>query len=134
MGYRPLRISTKSLRAGDRSSRIVEGWHGTSHARNYSKRARKTTCLDFPKPPMRQCLVRCEPLRGIKIRQSTNKIFEICINARPQRDRLTRVILVEAVPNNSEDLAPRTLPKMLQEHIQSVLVRKIRYLALQDDS
>ena len=67
----------------------------------------------------------CEPLCWVKVRQTTNKIFERWLNVLPQRERLTRVGRVEAVAKNFEDVAPRTVAEMLQEPIQSVLVRKI---------
>jgi hypothetical protein len=82
---------------------------------------------------MRYCLAPREPLHWIKVRQTTNKIFEVCINVRPWRERLPRVSLIEAVPNNVEDLAPRAVAKMLQEPTQSVFIRKIGDLALEDD-
>ena len=86
--------------------------------------------LKRPQTTMCQCLVRREPLRWI---QTTNKIFEVRVGAFPQRERLTRVSLVKAVLNNFKNLASRTVAKMLQEPIQSVLVRKLRDLALEDD-
>lgn len=67
---------------------------------------------------MCQSLVRREPLRWIKIHQTTNKIFEVHVYAFPQGERLTRVILIKTVPNNFKNLAPRiAVAKMLQEPI-----------------
>ena len=85
------------------------------------------------KPPMRQCLLRGQPLRRIKVRQATNKIFEVRVNILPHGEWLPRLGLVEAVSNNFEDPAPRTVAKVFQERVQSVFIRKIRNLTLQDD-
>ena len=82
---------------------------------------------------MRQCLMRGQPLRWIKVRQATNKIFEVRVNIHPHGEWLTRLGLVEAVSNNFEDPAPRTVAKVFQERVQSVFIRKIRNLTLQDD-
>lgn len=83
---------------------------------------------------MRQCLMRGQPLRRIKVRQATNKVFEVRVNILPQREWPTRVSLVEAGFENFEDLAPRSVAKVIEEHVQSIFVRKIRNLTLQDDS
>ena len=90
-------------------------------------------CSKASKPYMRQCLLRGQPLRGIRVRQATNKIFEVRVNILPHREWLTRLGLVEAVSNKFEDPAPRTVAKVLQERVQSVFIRKIRNLTLQDD-
>jgi len=89
--------------------------------------------LDVRKPPMRQCLVRREPLRGIKVRQSTNEIFEVLVNILlPQREGLSKGRLVEAAAKESEDLAPRAIAKMRQEPIQPVFIRRVKGLTFKD--
>ena len=82
---------------------------------------------------MRQCLLRDQPLRGIKVRQATNKIFEVRVNILPHGEWLTRLSLIKAVSDNFEDPAPRTIAKAIQERVQSVFVREVRNLTLQDD-
>lgn len=81
---------------------------------------------------MCQSLTGRESFRGIEIGQANNQIFELRINALPQSDRLSRVLRVKAISKGPEDIAPRTIPKMLEERIQSVEVREVGDLTFQD--
>ena len=47
---------------------------------------------------MLQCLMRGQSLGGIKVGQTTNNIFQVRVDILQQREWLTGISLVEAVP------------------------------------
>ena len=66
------------------------------------------------KPIMRESFVRCEPLRWIKVCQTSDKILEVRVKGLhiPSDERFKRVLLVEAVSKRFQHLAPRAVAEV----------------------
>ena len=83
---------------------------------------------------MRQCLRSRDSLFWVEVRHGTYKTFEILINPTPETKWLARIFFVEAIPKDLENTNPGIIgPKMFQEPIQSIFIREVRDLALDDD-
>lgn len=83
---------------------------------------------------MRQCLMCCNPLRRIKHRHLTDKVFKDWVDPFPQRKRSPRVLLVKSVPDDAKGLNIWTLVNMFEEPLYAIRVCKVRNLALEDVS
>lgn len=83
---------------------------------------------------MREGFVRCEPLRWIKICQTSDKILEVRVKGLhiPSDERFTRVLLVKAAPKRFQHLAPRAVAEVPQQPIETFCVRKVRNLAFKN--
>lgn len=80
---------------------------------------------------MREGFVRCEPLRWIKVCQTSDKILEVRVKGLhiPSDERFTRVLLIKAAPKRFQHLAPRAVA---QQPIETFRVRKVRNLAFKN--
>ena len=83
---------------------------------------------------MREGFVRCEPLRWIKVCQTSDKILEVRVKRLhiPSDEWFTRVLLIEAAPKRFQHLAPRAVAEVPQKPIETFRVRKVRNLAFKD--
>ena len=83
---------------------------------------------------MLQRLTRRNPPSRIKTCHGTYKAFKVIIDTVPERERLSRGLLVESVPSHFENANPWIITKILQEPIKPVFICKVRDLALDYDS
>ena len=74
----------------------------------------RSICSNIVKPLMRESFVRCEPLRWIKVCQTSDKILEVRVKGLhiPSDERFTRVLLVEAVSKRFQHLTPRVVAEV----------------------
>ena len=86
------------------------------------------------KPFILQRFTRRNPFPRIKTGHGTYKAFKVIINTIPEREWLTRGLLVKSIPSHFENANPWIITKILQEPIEPVFIREVRDLTLDHDS